>query len=357
MYERDSMSRRRKMVTIVDVAKQAGVSIGTVSNVLNGTGRVAADTIKHVQKTMEELDFQPNDMARGLRVVNSRLIGFIIPDMTEFYMKVAKSFMQLAYESDYTVLLADYDYSLKREQSLFDSLIKKRSEIIVVLGGFFDDEYLKEQSAKGTKILLLDRRIKDANFSTIEFDNISTMRRLIGQLKKSGYNKIGYISETISMSNLEDRYQGFLQGLHDNQIPLNENDIYICSELQLEKRAHAYKLMTDILNAKDKKDLPEVFITSADNIAVGAMDAIKDFGYRIPDDIAIVGFDNSLISEYVTPHLTTINQNTEQMGTLAWNIVKDMIHDKVNIKRNVYLEQDIVFRGSCKVIQNTDRKT
>lgn len=343
------MSAKRNMTTIVDVAREAKVSVGTVSNVLNGTGRVSVDTIKRVRDTMEALNFQPNDMARGLRVIHSKLIGFIIPDTSEFYMKIAKSFMKLAYQNGYTVLLADYDYSFEREKSLFDMLIQKRSEVIVVLGGSFDEEYLQEMHEKGTKILLIDRRIDDSDLSTIEFDNVNTVRSLVGKLHQKGYKKIGFFSETVTMTNVEDRYKGYLRGLADNRLLQNDDFIYIYSELQLEKRSNAYDIMKNILKTKKLEDLPEAFICTADSIAVGIMDAMKDYGFKIPEDIAVVGFDNSVISEYVTPTLTTVEQNTQEMGVAAWEMVNNMITDKIKIKRQMHLAQNILFRESCRV--------
>ncbi len=344
-----SAKKIKKSATIIDVAKKAGVSVGTVSNVINKTVTVSDITLKKVNDAIKQLKFKPNDIARSLRSTNTKLIGLLVPDITDFYMNIAKNFMKLAYENGYTVLLLDYDYYYKREISQLEMLLEKRVSGAIIMGGSHDDEYLKKLSKEGLKMLLLDRRISDSDISSIEFDNVSTIRRLIGELNKNGYKRIGFISETIAMTNLEDRYKGFLRGMTENRLKINEEHIYIYKELQLDKRRHGFEIMKELLDNQPLEKLPQVFIATSDFIAAGAMDAIREKGYSIPDDIAITGFDNSVISEYTTPTLTTVMQDSMAMGKLAWDIMQGMISESAPVKRQMLLSQEILFRNSCKI--------
>lgn len=345
-------SKDKKMATIIDVAKCSGVSVGTVSNVLNGTAKVSYATQKKVNEAIEALNFRPNDMARSLRFTKSKLIGFLAPDINDFYNSVAKHFVEYAYQSGYTVLYSGCGYSQQRERDLIDLLIQKRAEVIVVIGGGFDDEYLCEMYNRGTKLLLLDRHIDNSGIPSVEFDNASTIRKLVSLLKKSGHQKIGFMSETICMTNLEDRYRGYIRGIADIREKLQERHIYISDELQLNKKTNAYNAMKRLLLTKTQEELPDVFIVTSDYVAVGMMDAIHEFGLRIPEDIGVTGFDNSVICEYLSPPLTTIEQDVKKMGEIAWNIVQDIINDTLKSSERILLPQKLVIRNTTK-IKNT----
>ena len=342
-------SKTKKIATIVDVAKLSGVSVGTVSNVLNGTAKVSQATKQKVDEAIETLNFRPNDMARSLRFTKSKLIGFLAPDINEFYNSVAKHFVEYAYQSEYTVLYSGCGYSQARERDLIDLLLQKRAEVIVVIGGNFDDEYLCDMHNNGVKLLLLDRHIDRSGIPSVEFDNASMVRNLVGLLKKSGHEKIGFMSETICMTNLEDRYRGYVRGIADIREKLRDQFIYISDELQLNKKANAYAAMKKLLSSHPLEELPDVFIVTSDYVAVGMMDAIHEFGLRIPEDIGVTGFDNSVICEYLTPPLTTIEQDVKKMGEIAWNIASEMINDNLNSHERILLPQKLVIRNSTKI--------
>jgi DNA-binding LacI/PurR family transcriptional regulator len=341
--------KTKKMATIVDVAKLSGVSVGTVSNVLNGTAKVSHTTKQKVEEAIEALNFRPNDMARSLRFTKSNLIGFLAPDINEFYNSVAKHFVEYAYQSGYTVFYSGCGYSQERERDLIDLLLQKRAEVIVLIGGNFDDEYLCDMYNNGAKLLLLDRHIDNSGIPSVEFDNASTVRSLVGMLKKSGHKKIGFMSETICMTNLEDRYRGYVRGIADIRQELKDQFIYISDELQLNKKANAYAAMKRLLSTRSLDELPDVFVVTSDYVAVGMMDAINEFGLRVPEDIGVTGFDNSVICEYLRPPLTTIEQDVKKMGEIAWNIAADMIDDNLKSNERILLPQKIVIRNSTKI--------
>ena len=339
----------KKIATIVDVAKLSGVSVGTVSNVINGTARVSLSTQKKVQDAIEALNFQPNDMARSLRITKSKLVGFLAPDINEFYNSVARHFVEYAYQSGYTVLYTGCGYSKERERDLIDLLIQKRAEVIVIIGGNFDEEYLSGVYRKGTKFLLLDRHIANSGIPSVEFDNVTTVRNLVGWLKRNGHEKIGFFSETICMTNLEDRYRGYVRGIADIRADLNNEYIFISDSLQMNKKKNAYLDMKKLLQSKPLRDLPDVFIVTSDYVAVGMIDAIREFGYRVPEDIGVTGFDNSVISEYLTPPLTTVEQDVQKMGEIAWSVAQNIINGNPVQDKRILLSQNLIVRSTTKI--------
>ncbi len=339
----------KKMATIIDVAKLSGVSVGTVSNVLNGTAKVSHTTQQKVHEAIEALNFRPNDMARSLRFTKTRLVGFLAPDINEFYNSVAKHFVEYAYQSGYTVLYSGCGYSKERERDLIDLLLQKRAEVIVVIGGNFDEEYLCDLNDKGTKLLLLDRHIDNSGIPSVEFDNASTVRNLVGLLKMSGHKKIGFFSETICMTNLEDRYRGYVRGIADIRARLNSDYIFISDSLQMNKKTNAYLAMKHLLKTRTLEELPDVFIVTSDYVAVGMMDAIHECGLRIPEDIGITGFDNSVICEYLSPPLTTIEQDVQKMGEIGWSVAQKMINGSLKTDKRILLAQKLIVRGTTKI--------
>jgi len=339
----------KKIATIIDVAKLSGVSVGTVSNVLNGTARVTFATQQKVNEAIEALNFRPNDMARSLRFTKTNLIGFLAPDINEFYNSVAKHFVEYAYKSGYTVLYTGCGYSKERERDLIDLLLQKRAEVIVVIGGNFDEEYLCDLNNKDAKLLLLDRHIENSGIPSVEFDNATTVRNLVSQLKSSGHERIGFFSETICMTNLEERYRGYVRGIADIRAQLNNDYIYISDSLQMNKKINAYLAMKNLLKTRKLADLPDVYIVTSDYVAVGMMDAIHEFGLSIPDDIGLTGFDNSVICEYLSPPLTTIEQDVQKMGEIGWSVAQKMINGNLNLKKRILLSQKLVIRESTKI--------
>ncbi len=337
----------KKAATIFDVARTAGVSIATVSHVLNNSVNVADKTKVKVLEAIEKLSYSPNDAARSIRTGKTKSIGIIVPDiMNEYYSNTMQSFLKAAYSKEYTVLLTCCENNIRYEEKLIRMLLDRRVEAIGIMGGKNDEDLIREVMSK-VPILLIDRRIENSGLSCIQFDNFTAMRELISVLHKAGYTEIGYMSESVEMVNISDRYHGFIQGMEESGLTVNDKYIYISKELQLNKNMNGKKLMTKLLKEKGREKLPKVLLTSSDLIAAGVMDAIKEAGYTIPKDFGIIGFDNIMLSNYTYPALTTVQQDTEMMGKTSWDIIYQLIKRKAKIHHDIVLEQKLIFRDSC----------
>lgn len=329
-----------------DVAEKAGVTIGTVSNVINHTAGVSEKTNKKVLDAIRVLDYVPNSIARNMRLKKNHLVGLLIPNLTNnFHSRMASSFVDCAEKDGYTVLILGYEYSLEREKKALKILYENNVGTIVIANGSRDEKAIQKYMNQGIRFVLADRRTELPGVSYVEFDNVKIMHEIIGMLHKKGYSRIGFISEPLNLTNLTDRYKGYKEAMKHYGHEFKEEDVFVSERLCLNNIENGYLYMDALLKENKKEKLPEVFIISSDLQAIGAEKAILDHGYRIPEDFAIVGCDNLKISNYVSPRLTTINQDRVLLGERLWNLVKSK-NENMEIE-NITLQQSLVMRESC----------
>jgi len=341
--------KENNIPTIEDVAKLAGVAVGTVSNVLNNSAIVSQKMKLKVKKAIEELHYMPNKNARALRASKSRMIGFMIPDATnDYYSMLVKAFNKKARKKGYTVSLLIYEYNVEIEERQIRDLIDQNVTAIFLFNGCEDDEMIERlrKDIPDLPLVLLDR-VKEG-FISLKYNNKNTMIRVIDMLYERGCRKIGYLSEPLTLMNLHDRYEGFKQGMKKHALIIDKRFIYLKNANGMSNVKLGYTYMNSMLEKYSADILPDAFVTSSDLIAVGAMRAIREHGYRIPKDIAMVGFDNIELSEYTEPPLTTVDQGIECVTDLAWEIVKQYEGNHKNIMYTYNpIEQTIIKRESC----------
>lgn len=333
--------------TITQVAKHAGVTIGTVSHVINGTAPISKETTERVNASIKELNYIPNIMARSLRSRKSRLIGILIPNLkNSFHSTVTSAFVDKAYKEGYTVLIMGYEYSLERERIELERLENSNVSTIVIFNGYGDEEYISSLKKKGISVVLADRKTALPNIPFVQYDNKKIMFDILSMLKKKGYQSIGFLSEPIKLTNLQDRYDAYLAAMKQSDYEIKPEHVFIEDNLCLDNLQNGYQYMKKILDTHTRGELPDVLIASSDLLAIGIMRAITEYGYEIPKDFGLIGFDNTEISGYVNPRLTTVNQNQVLLGEKLWEIVKNVVDGKELIE-NITLEQTLIVRTSC----------
>lgn len=329
-----------------DVAEKAGVTIGTVSNVINHTAGVSEKTGEKVRDAIKALDYVPNSIARNMRLKKNHLVGLLIPNLTNnFHSRMASSFVDCADREGYTVLILGYEYSLEREKKALKTLYENNVGTVVIANGSKDEKAIQKYLNQGIRFVLADRRTELRGVSYVQFDNVKIMHQIIGMLHKKGYRRIGFVSEPLTLTNLQDRYTGYSEAMAHYGYELKEEDVFISERLCLNNIENGYLYMDALLQEKEKVKLPEVFIISSDLQAIGAEKAILDHGYRIPEDFGVVGCDNLKISQYVSPRLTTINQDRVLLGEQLWKLVKGK-NENLDME-NITLQQSLVVRESC----------
>jgi len=338
----------KKKVTMKEVAAAAGVTIGTVSHVINGTASISEKTKEEVWRVIKEMGYSPNPMAQYMRSKRSRIIGLFVPDLTNhFFAKTASVFTQLAYKNGYTVLILENSYSPEKEKQNVQILIRNYAEAAVVLCGFLDDSQADKLLEKNIRIVYADCMSNHKNISYICFDNHVVMSQIIAYARKKGYSSIGYFSEPLILNNLITRFDSFREALKENGIPYREDHIFLSERLTKDHLRNGYAYMKEILQTSDIAQLPKLWITSSDLSAIGAIRALKEAGIRIPEDMAIIGWDNLEISENIFPSLTTVHQDQAELGEKSWQLIFGLLNKKN--PENIILNQKIIFRQSCPI--------
>ncbi len=338
---RDNQERRP---TMIDVAKRANVSISTVSHVINGTAPISTKVQQKVYKAINELDYKPNALARGLRQKNTKVIGLVVPDIqNEFYAGCASGVLQAADNEQYTVLLSDCCYDLGREERSINALIERRVDGLIFFGGAGDDYLINASQKANIPVVLGDRSLD--GFNSVEFTNVNIMRQMVKMLYDMGKRRFCFVSEPIEMINLQQRRDGFLLGLIDCGIEPDQQTVLIDKRMQQEKVVTSRKVVQEYL-MEGKCLIPDVILTSCDAIAIGTINALKEQGFRVPQDVGVVGFDNIAMAPYTLPPLTTVSQDMHQMGNQTFLTLLGMINNKDQKPVHIMLEPEIIMRGS-----------
>lgn len=336
----------KKKVTMREVAAAAGVTIGTVSHVINGTASISEKTKEEVWRVIREMGYSPNPMAQYMRSKKSRILGLFVPDLTNiFFAKTASVFANLAYENGYTVLILENAYSEEKEKQNVQILVRNRADAAVVLCGFLNHSHEKELLEKKIQIVYADCESDCKEIPSISFENRTVMNQIADYAKERGYSSIGYFSEPLALDNLSTRFASYCEALEKNGIPYRKEHIFLSEKLSKDHLKNGYIYMKEILMSHKIEELPKLWLTSSDLSAIGAIRALKEAGLRIPEDMAVIGWDDLEISESIFPSLTTVHQDQTELGKKSWELLMKLLKDET--WNHVVLEQNMIFRDSC----------
>jgi len=337
---------RRKEVTMQDVAKAAGVSVATVSHVINRSATISPQTTKRVLDKIQALGYIIRESAQ--MNLGNRTIGVLVPDISnEFYATIVEGIFDEARKNNYAVMVSNLRHHHSLKSAYLRSLVQNNIRGLIICGGTGDDENQILQLRKNVPIVLCDRKISGKHIDSVQTDNMSVMRRLVKQLARFGYTRIGYISEDPVMSSSRDRYEGFRQGMAENDLQINNGWVLLSSQLRLSKSGEAYSLMRELLEKQEQP--PQVLICSSDLIAVGVMAALRSYGLKVPRDIGVVGFDDISLAAFTQPPLTTVAQDSYHLGKYSFQMLMDRIGEPKHETREIVLQAKIVKRESVKL--------
>lgn len=336
---------RRKAVTMEDVAKEAGVSVTTVSHVINQTASITEETTDRVRQAIASLGYRPRasaDLNRG-----QRIIGVFTPEISnEFYARSVQAVFQAAWEQDYAVMVCSMEHRHQAETSYIRSLIQSGVRGLIFFGGASENERQILHAAKRVPVVLGDRRMPHAPIDCVGTDNAEIMRRMIGKLSRAGYSRIGYVSEDLIMNNCADRYHGFKQGMAEHGLPVDERWVFLLPQLRLNKAESTYNFFRTL---DWPQPLPQIFLCSSDLIAVGLMAALKGRGLHIPRDVGVVGFDDISIAAFTDPPLTTIAQDMTQLGRSCFRALLNRMENRNQTSQETIVRAKIVVRDSVRL--------
>ncbi|EKN63245.1 LacI family DNA-binding transcriptional regulator [Schinkia azotoformans] len=326
-------------VTIYDVAKEANVSIATVSKVINNTGRISEKTKKKVLNVMKKLDYQPNIMASALMGKQTKTIGLLIPDLANpFFAELARSIEDRGHEFGYNLVICSTDYKEEKENK-YISLLKRKSVDGFILASGFENLGKVEQLVKEDfPVAIVARDFPMFPVNTVALDDFMGGYLAASYLIDLGHENIGIIARDV-WSNRE-RIRGFKQALDENQLTFPTDFEYI------EKMSHIIQGKNMTIKYLKSLNPPTAIFACNDLLAIGAIQAIKEMGMNVPEHVSVIGFDNTIIATIVEPPLTTIAQPIQNMGKEVMDLMISQINGEKKEKIRVTLHPSLIVRES-----------
>ncbi|MEH7495047.1 LacI family DNA-binding transcriptional regulator [Neobacillus niacini] len=326
------------MANIQQVAKQAGVSVATVSRVLNGQNSVSAKTKMRVEEAIKKLNYEPSLLGRNLRTSESRLLLILIPTISNpFYLEIIKGIEQVAISQNYNILLCETDSNPNKENIYFDLIRKKMADGIITMDPAVNVETLKKL-AENFSIIQCSEYEECSGIPYVTIDNEEASYRAVKHLIQIGHHNIALMNADEKYLFARQRKMGYKRALEENGITLRNEYIISTPNLGFENGQHAMK---KILNLQDR---PTAVFAVSDLLAIGALKEINAAGLHVPNDIAVVGFDKIDFSNMTNPTLTTIAQPMRKMGNVAARMLIEKI--KGEEVESILLDHELVIRES-----------
>ncbi|RMF66346.1 MAG: LacI family transcriptional regulator [Calditrichaeota bacterium] len=332
-------------VTIYDVAREAGVGIGTVSRAINNSSQISPETRERVLQVIKRLNYQPHAVAQSLARRRTKTIACIIPFFSSyFYIELLRGIQRKITEHGYDLILYSVDLHHKKETFLRRALQEKRVDGVFLVSMEIEPAFAKKFLDANFPIVLVDSF--HPHLDSINVDNVEGAYRATNHLVSLGYRKIGMIDGQLKSLPAKLRLEGFRKALAENGIPFQERYFVACDFLDeadgFNKEA-GYAAMQQLLALGE--DRPRAVFVSSDIQALGAIEAIREANLRVPQDIAVVGFDDVEISRYVG--LTTIHQPIMEMGALAVDRLIEKIEGTASPEFKRRFQTELVVRESC----------
>ena len=343
--KKSAKTTANKNPSIRDIAREAGVTISTVSNVLNQSKFVTKATSEKVLQAVRKLDYHPNKIARSLRTRTSETIGVIVPDIKNpFYAIIIQEMERMARQRGYTLLLGCTFFDDREEEYQMRILMNQFVDGLVFFGGYDSPENLLYAQERDIPFLVLDREIEDTAFPAVLVDNVTATAEAVDHLVAAGHREIGFVTFGYERQTVvRRRFEGYKRGLQRNNIPYNPDFVVIDEALKLRETAGTYQA---VLSEFAQKPLPTAFITLSDVFAYGLIGGLEELGYKVPQDISVIGFCDNRIGEFIKPKLTTIVQPMEKMGSTAMSILLDLIEGKKIEEPRVVYRTELLSRDT-----------
>jgi LacI family transcriptional regulator len=315
----------------------------TVSRVINGNGRVRPETRVAVQRVIAALGFVPNGLARGLSTRKTMVLGLIVPDVgNPFYAPIARGAESVARRAGYHVILCNSEGSLAYEGEYIADMLERRVDGLLVVP--VSDESranLRQLERHGIPYTLIDRAVPGIDSDVVQGDSLGGARMLIEHLISLGHTRIAMLAESESVSTSRERRRGYREAL-------DAAGILPMPELLVETTVDLRGGYNGMLALLDLEHRPSAVFAINNLVAVGAVKAIREHGLTVPDDLALVAFDDIEHEVALSPFLTVIPQPAESFGTIAAHLLLDRILGYAPTNRRVVvLPSELIVRQSC----------
>lgn len=329
--------------SIKDVAREAGVSIATVSRVLNDIDVVNEDTKQKVKDAIKKLAYRPNIVARSLKTQKSSTIGIIIPDISnQFYPEIVRGCEDVANIYNYNIMLCNADLDLEKEMEALRILKEKMIDGVIYMSNSIEHNIIDLIKDLEMPTVLVETTDVEGIFPSVTIDNIMAAADAVKYLANNGNKKIAYVGTSIEKVNASSkRYEGYKKGLEEMGITLDKELVYFGGV----KARDGYAGINAIL---DKGAEVDAVFCASDEIAMGVINALRDKSIKVPEDVDVMGFDDIYSASIFYPKLTTIAQPMYDMGSVSMRMLIKSINNLPVEEKHFVLPYRIVERDSCK---------
>jgi LacI family transcriptional regulator len=330
-------------VTIYDVAREANVSMATVSRVVNGNPNVKPTTRKKVLEAIDRLGYRPNAVARGLASKKTTTVGVIIPDISSiFYSELARGIEDIATMYKYNIILSNSDQNTDKELHLLNTMLGKQVDGIVFMGGNITDVLVEEFKRSPVPIVLAASVEEQAQTPSVNINYEQAIYDSVQLLVEKGHKRIAFVSGPMSEPiNSMRKLAGYKRALEEAGIAFDD-------ALVAEGDYSYDSGIESLAHLLEQSDKPTAVIAATDEMALGVIHGAQDRGVSIPEDLEVIGFDNTRLSLMVRPQLTTVVQPTYDIGAVAMRLLTKLMNKEQVDDQIVELPHRIEERQSTK---------
>jgi len=331
------------MTSIREVAVRAGVSLGTVSNVLNRPEIVAEETRRRVQLVIEEIGFVPNGSARQLRAGRSQHIGLVVLDVANpFFTEVARGVEDAAHAAGYVVILCNADDSAEKESHYLRVLEEQRTQGVLITPVQSDASYLQRLRQRGIAVVLLDRPSRIKDLCSVTVDDIRGGELATAHLLEQGHERIGFVHGPLSIRQCAERRRGVLRAVR--AAGLDPDQVIVDITTSTQRAREGEESVEKLLRARIK---PTAVFCANDLLALGLMRGLMKQGISIPGDFALVGYDDVEFASMLSTPLTTIRQPKYELGRTAAELLLDEASNPTSHQhKHIVFQPELIVRES-----------
>lgn len=334
------MSRIKERITIADVAEAAEVSVMTVSRVLNNKGEISNETRQHVLAVMRDLGYRPNRVARSLATAKTLKIGVTVPSISSAYFAaVLEGAERIFWDSGYHMLLGNTAGNIRREQAILDLFEEDRVDGVIVFSSHLPASQLSASLAKQRAAVVLNSEACCVTTGHIFTDEPRSMQLAVDHLRGNGRRHLGYVGQVGGTYASRERQHSFVQALQRAGLPCSPEHLTVCD------RGNGQVTARRLLEQNPQLD---GLICFNDELAAGALRACWELGRRVPDDVAVIGYDDIFLAELMTPSLTTLRLELtkQEVGALAARMLLERIEGRPT-QDEVLINHILVVRESA----------
>ncbi|HEY8343762.1 MAG TPA: LacI family DNA-binding transcriptional regulator [Bacillota bacterium] len=334
------------MVTIKDVAKMANVSPSTVSRVIADHKHISAETKERVRKVMKELGYHPNVIARSLIKRSSQALGLVLSRSTEsafsnpFFPEILRGISTVTQSHHYSLVLAAAENYQEEAKQYLRMLMEKRVDGVIILASRVNDELIQRLAEEEYPFVVVGRAQGIKEYTSVNNDNIQAAYLAVRHLLNLGNQRIAFLNGPEEYTFCQDRFQGYCMALREYGIEVNGDYVRNAENLQED----GYRLTKELMSIEPR---PHALFAADDLMAIGAYRALKEEGLSIPDDVAVIGFNDNYLAAFMEPPLTTVRIPIYEMGVVAAQLIFHILQNKEACAQQRILSSQLIVRESC----------